>query len=245
MLLLSRSKTQIALEYAYRRQEETSCSVFWVRADNEARFAQSYSDIGKVAGLSSDLKDEDLLRAVQQWIEQRTSWLLILDNVDDLSIFKRVYSGRQVSEEQPRHPELLRFIPKASSGVVIWTSRDGGILGRLVDVGQGIEVGAMTDQESLKLFRKLSGRFGIERPSESEKQLLELLQRLPLAIAQAAAYIRKTKVSIEQYLRFFRESEDRQSKLLSEEFEDVHRSDVPNSVMHTWLISMKQIGQES
>lgn len=47
------------------------------------------------------------------------------------------------------------------------------------------------------------------------------------------------------YLKAFKESEDRQSNLLSQEFDDVHRSDVPNSVMHTWLISMKQISQES
>jgi hypothetical protein len=187
------------------------------------------------------LGGEDLLRAVQQWIELRTSWLLILDNADDLSIFKGGYSCGQVSEDQPKSPELLRFIPKAHNGAVIWTSRDGGILGRIVDVGQGIEIGAMTDRESLKLFRKLSARSDIQQPSESEKHLLELLQRLPLAIAQAAAYIRKTNVSIEGYLGFFRESEDRQSKLLSEEFEDAHRSDVPNGVMHTRLISMKRM----
>ena len=147
--------------------------------------------------------------------------------------------------DQPQSPELLRFVPKGSGGTVIWTSRDGSILGRLVGVNRGIEVGAMTDQESVELFQKISGRSDTEEPSESEGQLLELLQRLPLAIVQAATYIRKTKISILQYLRIFKESEDRQSNLLSEEFEDAYRLDVPNSVMHTWLISMKEIAQEN
>ena len=109
----------------------------------------------------------------------------------------------------------------------------------------GIHVGAMTKEESLRLFQRLSGRSCTNKPSDIEGQLLDMLQRFPLAIAQAAAYIRKTKISIQGYLRAFKESEDRESNLLSEEFDDIHRSDVPNSVMHTWLISMKQISQES
>ncbi|KAF8856400.1 FabD/lysophospholipase-like protein [Acephala macrosclerotiorum] len=235
-------KTQIALEYAYRRQDATSCSVFWVHADSEARFTQGYSDLGKIAGLSQDLKGEDLLRAVQQWIDQQTNWLLVLDNADDLRIFKTAYSAPH--GQQSQSPELLRFVPKNQSGTVIWTSRDGGILGSIVGVDQGVEVGAMTTQESWKMFQRLSGRDDMDL-SENEDKLLELLQRLPLAIAQAAAYIRKTKVSVQQYLQFFSESESRQSNILSQEFPDVYRSGVPNSVMNTWLISMRQIAEES
>ena len=216
-----------------------------MRADNEARFTQSYINIANIAGLSLDLKVEDLLHAVQQWIEQQTSWLLIFDNANDLRIFKKPYSNRQGYKDYPQSPELLRFVPKGSGGTVIWISRDGGILGQLVGANQGIEVGAMTDQESVMLFRKLSGGYNTKESSESEGKLLELLQRLPLAIAQAAAYIRRTKLSILQYLRMFKESEDRQWNLLSKEFEDAYRQDVPNSVMHTWLISMKEIAQEN
>jgi hypothetical protein len=106
----------------------------------------------------------------------------------------------------------------------------------------------MTAQESLDLFQTLSRQDNSE-PLDSENMLLELLQglqNLPLAIAQAAAYIRKTKVSVQQYLNFFHESESRQLNLLDQEFQDAYRrSDMPNSVMRTWLISMKQIGKES
>ena len=237
------SKTQIALEYAYRRQESTSCSIFWVHADSEARFNEDYSEIAKLANLPLDLKGEDLLRTVQQWIEQQTSWLLILDNVDELRVFKKS-SDRQVDKEQLPSPALLRFVPKGPNGTVIWTSRDGGILGRLVGVNRGINVGAMTDEESMSLFQRLC-RETLTNKASGVEELLNLLQKLPLAIAQAAAYIRRTKISIQAYLRAFKESEKRQSNLLSEEFDDVYRLGVPNSVMLTWLISMKQISQES
>ena len=44
----------------------------------------------------------------------------------------------------------------------------------------------------------------------------------------------------------FRDSDIEQSDLLDYEFSDVHRpSDIPNSVMKTWIISMKQIAQEN
>jgi tetratricopeptide (TPR) repeat protein len=237
------SKTQVALEYAYRRQESTSCSIFWVHADSEARFTEDYSEIAKIANLSLDQKGENLLRAVQQWIEQQTSWLLVLDNVDELRIFKKS-SDRQVDNEQLPSPELLRFVPKRPNGTVIWTSRDGSILGRLVGVNRGIKMEAMTGEESMSLFQRLCGESLTDKASEVE-ELLNLLQKLPLAIAQAAAYIRRAKISTQAYTRAFKESEKRQSNLLSKEFDDVYRSGVPNSVMLTWLISMKRISQES
>lgn len=66
-----------------------------------------------------------------------------------------------------------------------------------------------------------------------------------MAITQAAAYIRKTKVSIRRYITLLNDSEETQSNLLGREFPDLYRSDVPNSVMRTWTISMQQIGRES
>jgi tetratricopeptide (TPR) repeat protein len=187
-----------------------------------------------------------LLRVVQQWVEQQTNWLLILDNADDLRIFKTVYSTPENS--QKRHsPELHQYVPKSQTGTVIWISRDKGILGNLVKVNRGVEVGAMTMEESRQLFQQLSGQDDEElsRQDEKLKELLEILEMLPLAIAQAAVYIRKTNVSIRQYLSFFAESESRQLNLLSQEFQDVYRSDVSNSLMRTWLISMRQLADES
>ncbi|PQE33407.1 kinesin light chain protein [Rutstroemia sp. NJR-2017a WRK4] len=235
-------KTQVALEYAYRFQAKTLCAIFWIHADSEASFTQDYSDLARIAGVSLDLKGEDLLGAVKQWIENQRNWLLVLDNADNLAIFKKPYSASK--DHQLLGPELLRFVPKSQTGTIIWTSRDGGICGNIVDVHRGIEVTAMTIEQARDLFRKLTGRSELML-SEDEDMLLELLQYLPLAIAQAAAYIRKTKVSIKQYLTFLHESESRQLDLLSQEFQDVYRSGVPNSVMRTWLISMKQISKES
>ncbi|KAH7304625.1 hypothetical protein BKA65DRAFT_359589, partial [Rhexocercosporidium sp. MPI-PUGE-AT-0058] len=192
-------KTQIALEYAYHRQGETSCSVFWVHADSEARFTLDCTKISRVAGSSPDLKGEDLLMAVQQWIEQQNDWLLILDNADDLRIFKKAYSNAQ--DQQRQNPELLRFVPKSRTGTVLWTSHDGSILDSIIGTKQGIKVGSMTNHQSWKLFQLLSGRDNTELPRAEDKLLIVLLERLPLAISQAASFMRRTEVSVQQYLK--------------------------------------------
>lgn len=104
----------------------------------------------------------------------------------------------------------------------------------------------MTDPEALKLFQTRSGRHQSEQPSDEERELLNILDSLPLAIAQAAAYMRLTRASVKYYVEMLKESEVEQSQLLDFEFSDIHRqSDMPNSVMKTWIISMKQIAQEN
>ncbi|KAI9675964.1 MAG: hypothetical protein M1829_003202, partial [Trizodia sp. TS-e1964] len=236
-------KTQIALRYAYRCLDENSCSVYWVHSNSEARFTQDYTRLAAKAKLSQDLKGQNLLLAVKDWIEQQTNWLLVLDNADDLGIFKSTYSSSQ--DPQLKKPELLEFVPKACTGSVIWTSRDGKILGSVVDSQQGVEVGAMSDQEACDLFQKLASESSTKKPSQEEERLVELLERLPLAISQAAAYIKMTKVSVGRYLKIFTQSESHQSNLLDHEFPDLHRSEVRNSVMRTWQISMEQIAKES
>src|SRR5436853_5954381 len=89
-----RRKTQIALEFAYRRYFQNSCSVFWVHADSYARFLQDYKSIAKLAGLSPELGDNDLLSAVRAWVESQSNWLFVLDNADELQYFGTQYASK-------------------------------------------------------------------------------------------------------------------------------------------------------
>jgi len=236
-------KSQVALEYAYRLQDKTSCSIFWIRADSEASFVQDYTNLARVAGLSLELKGSDLLSAVKQWVENLTNWVLILDNADNLEIFKK--ATKPTTDQQQISLNLLQFVPRTQAETIIWTSRDSSILGSIINVQRGVEIGAMASEEAVELFHGMCGISGDKTPSTDEAELLDLLENLPLAIVQAAAYIRKTKVSIQQYRKLFSESTSQQTSLLSYEFEDNYRLGVPNSVMRTWLISMRQIAKES
>ncbi|KAI8670397.1 hypothetical protein NCS55_00785700 [Fusarium keratoplasticum] len=81
-------KTQIALDYAYRRCDaDDECPIFWVHADNEATFTSDYKTIGKKLGVDERLDGPDLLDAVRDGIEAQRKWLMVFDNADDLKLF--------------------------------------------------------------------------------------------------------------------------------------------------------------
>ena len=228
------SKTQIVLEYAYRKKDQDSHSIFWVHAGSVSDFTQGYSDIRDKASLPQELQGEALLKAVRDWLEARTNWLLVLDNADDISIFKP-----EGETPEDLWPNLLHFVPKASRGIVLWTSRFEDIVGSLVDRNRGVFVGPMSPSESIKLFQS-SGASLEHTNSQTIERLFELLECLPLAIVQAATLL-KASGTVEWYVEQLQGSDTQQAELLDEEFKDPRRQGVPNSVMKTWRISMDRI----
>lgn len=78
------------------------------------------------------------------------------------------------------------------------------------------------------------------------KAMLVLLTQLPLAIAQAAAYINENRTTSSDYLTLLDCQEQAIIELLTEEFEDDARySDLKNPVATTWLISFRMIQQRN
>ncbi|KAI9844522.1 MAG: hypothetical protein M1838_002149, partial [Thelocarpon superellum] len=232
-------KTQIALEFAFRRRIRTPCSLFWVHADT---FIDDYSKIARLAGLSPDTKRRDSLLAIRRWLEHQKNYLLVIDNADDLDLFARPIEANNTNEESI---DLTDFIPRGFTGSLLYTSRDEGIVGSIVGIREGIEVQGMTEPEALEMFRALSSTGIQAEATTAEQELLASLERLPLAIAQAAAYIRKTRIPLATYVEKLNSSEEWWSQLLDKDFRDRHRrSGVPNSVMKTWHISMEQVARQ-
>lgn len=126
-----------------------NCSIFWVRGDSAAHFLKSYKEIAMKADFESILNGDELLGQVQRWIEGLPDWLVIMDNVDDLA------------EERVGH---LNFVPKphqtsasTSTGAVLWTTRDKGLLDEEYGPRQeaGIDASLMQRSESCILYRRL------------------------------------------------------------------------------------------
>jgi tetratricopeptide (TPR) repeat protein len=222
-----------------------SCSLFWVHATSEARFTADYTIIAKQAGLKTELKGAELLTAVCNWLKKQTNWLLVLDNADDIRLFKDEFP-RSDKNESTASPSLLQYVPQTSAGSILWTTRDGKIGGSLVGQNQSVMVGKMTSKESLKLLRHSNANEDSHEftpPSVDEERLLgpEGLDGLPLAITQAEKFMAATDTSVTEYIQMFNES---QQEVLDEEYPDEYRSEMPNSVMQTFLISMKAITTE-
>lgn len=99
----------------------------------------------------------------------------------------------------------------------------------------------MNESHALALFRK---KFDGD---DNEKEVLQLLQNLdymPLAISQAAAYIRQRapRTTVSRYLNDFRRSEKDRASLLNVAVRDRRRDGKAlNSILGTWQISFEYI----
>src|ERR1700757_3626735 len=80
-------KTQTALEYAYRYRTEYN-AIFWVRADSTTALTSSLVELASVLQLPEryEKEQEIIVQAVLRWFRLHPDWLLIYDNMDDLSI---------------------------------------------------------------------------------------------------------------------------------------------------------------
>ncbi|KAM0270685.1 hypothetical protein ACHAPA_003160 [Fusarium lateritium] len=230
-------KTQIALDYAYRRCDtDKECCIFWVHADSEATFLADYKTIGKKLGVDDRLDGTDLLDAVCNKIEGRSKWLIILDNADELKLF----GVGSESENQNLH----KYVPCTSQGTVLWTSRDAHIAGTLVGACRSIQVQSMAIDEATTLLAATRGDLPILDETGVDG-LLEELQCLPLAVSQAGAYMRRMSMTAEEYLSRLEQGKSRWEVLKVSDTDRHRRPEVSNSVLETWRISTERIRAES
>ena len=231
-------KSQIAIEYCYRyRETHPVHPILWVFASTAKRFEQAYQDIARRLKLPGwDDPSIDTLRLVSEWLTDgnHDGWLMILDNADDEDVFFNLQSN----VDRYSTP-LISYLPPTSKGSMIITSRNRMTAFRLTNVADAIvDISPMKrDDAEILLKRKLPD----DRSSASEiNDLLTMLEYLPLAITQAAAYIaiRQTRFTISKYLAQLRQNET----ILLKDMGDLRRDyEVPNSILKTWQISFNQI----
>jgi predicted ATPase len=107
-------KSQLAVEYAYRRRGDFDL-VWWVRAEQPTSLLADYAALASQPrlaadlGLAPDTPQETAMAAVRAWLEHQQRWLLVLDNAVEPAT-------------------LVDLLPR-SSGQVVITSRTGDRLG--------------------------------------------------------------------------------------------------------------------
>lgn len=192
-------KSQVALEYAYRRRErEPQLSVFWVHANTALRFEQDYHHIGRLAtipGLADSTQDPKQL--VKDWLSTDDAgfWLLIVDSADDTDI---LFGKREVNE-----PFILKgiseFLPQSSNGSILFTTRNKKAGVKFATAAGLVMLPKMDLPDAKEL---LSARSGTNTSNGDQvSELLELLEFLPLAVAQAGSYVAENSTSISEYLQ--------------------------------------------
>jgi tetratricopeptide (TPR) repeat protein len=228
-------KTQVALQFAYIvREIWPEFSIFWLPALSMESFEQACADVAKALHIPQAGKEEDPKELVRQWLSAGRAgrWLLVLDNADDADILFK--TGRSKG--------VVDYLPESEQGVVVYTTRTQEVAVSLTR-GDVMELGPMNRQDAAGILEELLIKKDLLRDDAATTQLLDELTCLPLAIAQAAAYLNMNKMSsIAKYLRLLRKTEQDVISLISKEFRDDtrYRNSV-NAVATTWVVSFNQI----
>ena len=180
-------------------------------------------DIFTAAGPSTSADGVALLK---DWLllPGHEDWLLVLDNYDDIQV------------------DIQMFLPIGATGNVLITTRDRRVIGPVADSGFALLAMDLLDAERLFLRVQSSGTKSDwnEPTSHPEyqilRQILQEIQCFPLAIDQAASFIRENSpMSLQEYLNYLKpRSVDRERLLRFKQTNPKY----PDSVMTTWEISL-------
>jgi tetratricopeptide (TPR) repeat protein len=250
-VLICCRKCQLAIEYCYRLGERSPDTwILWVHASNAARFSSSIRDVADQLGIiGRDDPKADILQLVKGRLQdpRNGKWLLVLDNADEARYLIQAHDkdpnimssgGTNVDGKR-----LFDYLPICSHGSVIVTTRSREMAAELVDDVDIITVQPMAEELALVLLER---KLGPQTDGTTAKQLVAALEYMPLAVSQAAAYIKQRgpRSSIERYLEAFEKSEKSRTSLLTVNLRE-HRRDTEatNSIISTWQISFEHIRQ--
>jgi tetratricopeptide (TPR) repeat protein len=210
-------KTQVALEFVWQHYKKYN-GVVWFNAESRDRLLNDYVKLGRKLNIVQDVDNvnaEELADDVKHWLEDpsRDGWLLVYDNADNY--------------------KAIRELLPTKGGKILITSR------HTADWQQEIPIDVFTIEESRAYIQKVLDTPISESNIMQIEILAETLGRLPLALAQATAYIKYTKVNISRYLELY---EQKKRELLNSK---ILPSDYRASVYITWDITIETIRKES
>jgi hypothetical protein len=214
-------KTQEALEFVWRYYQEYKDhqdfkGIAWFNAESQERLRDDYVSLGQELHIiltEEKLSAEEGTNRVKHWLEhpKRARWLLVYDNA-------------------PNYKTIEGLVP-TTGGRVLVTSRNTQWWSK------SIEVNVFNPEESRAYIQRVLSNKALD--ISQIDSLAETLGHLPLALAQACAYIKKNKVSIERYLELY---ETRKRDLLNSKTLPLYNR---APVYITWDITMEVVRDES
>jgi hypothetical protein len=167
-------KTSLAIEYAHRFAADFE-AVWWIDADSPALIAEQYRELAvatRVVGADADVPTG--AAAARAWLRRESGWLVVFDNAED--------------------PDLVLPLLAEGAGQLVVTSRDPRW--HQVGVTSVALVDVFARSESVALLRT-----HLPAISEADAEAVaEPLGDLPLAVAQAGAFMAESGMSPDRYL---------------------------------------------
>ena len=194
-----------------------------------------------IPGWDRQDKEVDALQLVGEYLSSKrhSPWLLVLDDTDDADV---LFSVEGVTKPSAQAKSLASYLPRNKNGKILVTTRDRRVGETLSKDGLlDIDIPVLSDALLL-----LQSKLHKDRWDEAlAKELVTNLGYLPLAVAQAAAFINQNNINIEEYLRCLRAGDAGIKELLQLELYDLRRYDTAQvSVLHTLKLSFNLIEKQ-
>jgi tetratricopeptide (TPR) repeat protein len=226
--------------------------VLWAHASNTTRLEQSFREIAELLKLRGrgEHNTHTLFQLVHDWLRDKENgpWLLVLDNADDAGVFSARATSNPKSQDDNSGSTLLHlstYIPQSSNGSVLFTSRTRQAAIQVFEDSDIIPIEPMDATAARILLRKKLGFQAEDKGVDgSINELAAALNHMPLALEQAAAYIRRRapRCSVQQYLEEYKQSDDRAASLLSHGAGHLRRDgSASNAILLTWQISFDHV----
>lgn len=178
-------KTQCAIEYVYSSVSDYE-RIYWITAIDQTSLLSGYQKIAKTTTLTGlqQASPSEAAEAVMSWLKREQSWLLVIDNLDDIKVAEGLIPENSVKGHTlitTRNPHT-RGIPAEPMAVPLF------------DI-----------EESVELLSALSDIvIALESDERNQAEaIIKELDYLHLAIEQAAAYVREVTGDLATYSEEF------------------------------------------
>ncbi|KAF1819699.1 uncharacterized protein K489DRAFT_362142 [Dissoconium aciculare CBS 342.82] len=219
-------KTQLCAKFSETNVERFS-AVFWLDGSSKDALRRSMASAGsrvstRTNALSAEMDIAQLIDDFRQWLSLsgNAHWLMVIDNID------RDWQGKTKDEQAYDYRE---FLPHAYHGNILITTR----LRRLQRPKASLHLDTADDELAKEMVETRANR-----AVTNIDQLLPKLGGLPLALAQAGAYLSTTGMSVADYLEHYdatwAELMQKQDQFPLQEYGE-------RSVLTTWTMSYEQV----
>ncbi|KAF2135210.1 uncharacterized protein K452DRAFT_46458, partial [Aplosporella prunicola CBS 121167] len=228
-------KTQLSVEFARKHHDRYSAAL-WLDGSSNDQLKGSFVRVARrlpadeltpnvsVSLQTSNVDADVVVEDVRRWLSlpSNRNWLLIIDNVD-----------RDLGSRDPQAYDIQKYLPEADHGSTIITTRLAG----LQRYGLGLKVNKVDPEEARAILEE-----NAKKSVEDAKLIVQRLDGLPLALAQAGSFLQQTNMAVRTYVEHYditwKELSEQESQFPLQEYTD-------RNILTTWTLSYEQVKKQS